>query len=391
MKSIEHLEIIVKISERCNIDCTYCYVFNKGNDLAINSQTIIKKNTINSFRDFLESASKGFDIKTIQIDFHGGEPLLLKKDRFNFLCKTLREGDYRGSRLVLSCQSNGVLIDDEWIDIFHKWDVGVSVSMDGPKHIHDAARIDKNGKGTYDQVVAGFRKLQDAWKENKISTQPGILCVANTNLKGVEIYRHFIDDLQCKGFDFLIPDETHDSNIDASKLYDFYESVIDEYFIDADIDIKFRYLKVLIQGMLNPGTYAIAGLNAVNNDIVALTMGANGDIYIDDTLRSTSDKAFSKIINISSGSLGDILSSWQYLEYTKFANTLPIECETCTWKKLCGGGGLVQRYSKEQRFNGKSVYCHSLKKIYGRVASHLIESGIDETHILKSLGCNDGN
>ncbi|HAT2332484.1 TPA: XyeB family radical SAM/SPASM peptide maturase, partial [Serratia marcescens] len=82
-KKIKHLEIILKVSERCNINCTYCYVFNLGNDLAINSKPIISHKIIEDLRGFFERACQEYEIETVQVDFHGGEPLMMGKERFD--------------------------------------------------------------------------------------------------------------------------------------------------------------------------------------------------------------------------------------------------------------------------------------------------------------------
>src|SRR5471030_323894 len=118
MIKIKHLEIILKVSERCNINCTYCYVFNLGNDISINSKPIISHDIIKDLTRFLERASHEYDIETIQIDFHGGEPLMMGKEKFDSACRDFLSGNYKKSRLQLACQTNAMLIDEEWIDIF---------------------------------------------------------------------------------------------------------------------------------------------------------------------------------------------------------------------------------------------------------------------------------
>lgn len=79
MDKIKHLEVILKVSERCNINCTYCYVFNLGNEAAINSKPIISNGIICHLVEFFEQATIEYDIESIQVDFHGGEPLMMEK------------------------------------------------------------------------------------------------------------------------------------------------------------------------------------------------------------------------------------------------------------------------------------------------------------------------
>jgi len=59
-----------------------------------------------------------------------------------------------------SFQTNGMLIDDAWCDFLIEEEVGVGVSIDGPKHLHDRNRLTRSGQGTFDRTVAGIRQLR---------------------------------------------------------------------------------------------------------------------------------------------------------------------------------------------------------------------------------------
>ena len=56
-----------------------------------------------------------------------------------------------------SFQTNGMLIDAEWCALFRDWNVGVGVSIDGPRELHDANRKTRSGDGTFDKTIAGIR------------------------------------------------------------------------------------------------------------------------------------------------------------------------------------------------------------------------------------------
>lgn len=384
-KKIKHLEIILKVSERCNINCSYCYVFNLGNDMAIQSKPIMSYDAIKKLRLFFEQASQEYNIETIQADFHGGEPLMMGKEKFEYACKELISGNYNKTKLNLACQTNAILIDDDWINIFSKYNISVGVSIDGPKHINDRYRLDRKGRSTYEATVKGLEILQEAWKVGRLTDEPGILCVANSSVKGSEIYRHFVDVLKCKKFDFLIPDESHETCKNPDGLSEFYCSALDEFFADADKTVYIRYFHTHMQSMLSSEFNPVMGVSKSGNDTLAFTVSSEGELYVDDTLRSTNDPIFTSIGNISHLTLSEIIDSWQMQKYMAVNNQLPTACINCVWQKICGGGRHIQRYSKANDFNRETVFCPSIRKIMSRAASYLIESGVSEETIMKNL------
>ena len=56
-------------------------------------------------------------------------------------------------------QTNATLIDDAWAAFLAEHDVLVGVSVDGPRPLHDAYRVDKGGKPTFGRVMRGLDRL----------------------------------------------------------------------------------------------------------------------------------------------------------------------------------------------------------------------------------------
>lgn len=384
-KKLKHLEIILKISERCDISCSYCYVFNLGNDVAINSKPIISHYTIKNLKRFIGRASQEYDIETLQVDFHGGAPLMMGKEKFENTCKEFVSVDCKKTKISLTCQTNAHLIDAEWIDIFSKYNISVGISIDGPKYINDRHRLDRKGRSTYEGTINGFKMLQKAWSEGRLIDEPGILCVANPLVNGAEIYRHFVDVLKCKRFDFLVPDESHDTCTNPDGIADFYFSALDEFFSDADKNVFVRYFYIHLQSMLSAEFTPVMGVSKSGDDTLAFTVGSDGNTYVDDTLRATNDPIFTPMGNIQHLTLSEIINSWQMQKYIAVKDQLPPTCAECIWQKVCGGGQHIHRYSKADDFNRATVFCSSVRKFMSRAASHLIASGVSEEIIMQNL------
>ena len=63
-------------------------------------------------------------------------------------------------RYTNGIQTNGTLIDEEWARFLKEEQFLVGLSLDGPQTIHDLYRKDKQGQGTWRQVVEAFHLLQ---------------------------------------------------------------------------------------------------------------------------------------------------------------------------------------------------------------------------------------
>ena len=55
--------------------------------------------------------------------------------------------------------TNGVLIDEEWLDCFEAHNISVAISIDGPAHIHDLHRKTFQGTGTHAAAERAARML----------------------------------------------------------------------------------------------------------------------------------------------------------------------------------------------------------------------------------------
>ena len=65
-----------------------------------------------------------------------------------------------GQRAVYTIQTNGTLVDEEWAAFFKENDFLVGISIDGPRDMHDAYRVNKGGRGSFDQVIGGLEHLK---------------------------------------------------------------------------------------------------------------------------------------------------------------------------------------------------------------------------------------
>jgi uncharacterized protein len=105
-------KVIVKIASRCNINCTYCFMYNMGDTSYKRLPKFISNETTDNFVEKILNHCKKNDIDTFWTIIHGGEPLLMnKKDFVEFIIAfdLLKEN---GITPLFSLQTNGILVDD---------------------------------------------------------------------------------------------------------------------------------------------------------------------------------------------------------------------------------------------------------------------------------------
>ena len=386
-----NMEVILKVTERCNINCTYCYFFNMTNRDYESHPPYLNPSTIEEIGRFLANAAKAANVQNLQIDFHGGEPLMMKKERFDAMCVSLylALADVPMVRLVM--QTNAILIDDEWIDIFAKHRIGIGISVDGPKDMHDAYRVDHKGKGTYDDTIDGLRKLQTAVWEGRLGAEGiGLICVIDPDRDAREVFAHFVDVLGMQHLHFLLPMVDHDTVApDANdKMGRFLCELFDVWVERGERTISIRYMRRLFSLLLGGGAHFDTRENERGSSI-AYTIASNGDIGPSDDLRNTFPLLFRTGSNVATSTLDQYTAHRAIQTHGEAISARHSDCVSCCWGKICDGGDLIGneafRYSRRTGFANKSVYCESIKELLTHMAVHAVRSGVDFAHIAKVL------
>jgi uncharacterized protein len=374
------LEIILKISEACNIACEYCYYFFSGDNRSQTRPARVTGATVDGLIRFLNYSYSEGHFTEIQIDFHGGEPLLIGARQFRALCEKLHSNLRAPHRFCIT--TNAMLINDDWIEIFSEFNVGVCVSLDGPEAVHDRRRRDHKSRGTYARVVSGIEKLKCAAENNKISP-PAALCVVDPNADGALVYDHIVHEAGIRTLDFLMPDVTHDSVQKSPEFVsEFMTSAMRRWLQDDDPTIHVRVFKSALSLMISGRSY-LAGLGTAL--ALAITVGSDGQIDGDDFLKPCGENIVSTPLYIQSASFEQIFSHVRISTINERLDRLPNECAQCSFARVCKGGQATHRFSEANGFDNKSVYCQAHFEMFEIATLHLVSTGVPAEKLLRRL------
>lgn len=369
--------IVLKVASRCNLNCTYCYMYNLGDTTYLQQPKFFSTRLQDQLLKRIKEHVIENNLKYFIIVFHGGEPLLYSKKKYYRFKEKAADvfKNLKDFKLFLYLQTNGVLIDDEWCKVFKELDINVGISIDGTKKVHDMFRIDHKGKGSYDDVVKGIAVYK------KHFPTIGVISVININENPKDTYHNY-KKIGITGCNLLFPDNNYDSppimwgiksmdeyNLEISKwLIELYEVWKND---DPDTRLSIRLFETLIRLILGDETSGNELYGVQDNGVIVIE--TNGDIETVDTLKSCGNGFTKGHHNIENNSFTEVLETPLVDLYYKSHKRLCDKCNSCPILDVCGGGYITHRYSSFNGFNNPSIYCEDYINLITYVQNDLFK------------------
>lgn len=145
--------ISIHVAEGCNLRCSYCYA-DAGANLNLMPRDLLFK--------VIEKAVREIPNDSLTIDFLGGEPFLLYDEILEAIAHGNEIAEPLGKRIDWIMQTNATMLSRKRARQLRDLNVGVGVSIDGPRHLHDRYRRRAGGGGSWSAV---FRNLMSARDE----------------------------------------------------------------------------------------------------------------------------------------------------------------------------------------------------------------------------------
>jgi uncharacterized protein len=384
---IDTLQVVFKIAERCNINCTYCYYFNMGEDSALRRPATVSVDTTEIIAEAIERGCQDLGIRDVRISFHGGEPMMVSPRRFESICRVLCERISPVAKLRLSMQTNGTVSVDKWIETFNRYKVAVSFSIDGDREAHDRYRLSKNSLSTFAITENNLKKMIHAAQQGRC-IKPATISVLDTANRYGDVYR-YLRALGIEQMTFLLPDRNaNDSaSFGGNAARQFGQALLDIFraWLEEDnpnvrirhIDRVMRLLRPLADRAAETCSDADMPRNGRHGRHQIIMARSDGTLAVNDSyIPALSWYETTPVYSVFDKTLKAFLSHAVFEEIETIEKTLPAECRTCKWKHICRGGDLENRYSDEASFDNKSVYCESYKVFLQGMYDLMVANGL---------------
>lgn len=161
--------ITFQVTENCCLNCSYCYQVHAANaDMDFDTMKPFIDDLLN---DRFEAATTK-NTQGVIWEFIGGEPFMmidLITQITDYIFDTMTEKNHPWlffSRVSIS--TNGILYFDPRVQAYlNKYDdfIGLGISLDGSKELHDACRLDLYGQGSYDRVIKAVHHYKKTFRK----------------------------------------------------------------------------------------------------------------------------------------------------------------------------------------------------------------------------------
>lgn len=377
VNDIHPVYFMIDMTNRCNMLCKYC--LREGED-SENSKSMSKE-AAKKICDYILQYCRENNEDQITIQPWGGEPLL-EKEKIFLIQDYLIEN---GITPCISIETNGLLLNDELIDELHQRNIWTSVSIDGPKFIHDNQRVLQNGKPTHSYVEKNLIKLRDKF-DGRVSV---IATLTKESYKYVnEVIHYLVCDL-------------HLANVKLNFVHK--SSFVDnDYLCMAEAEIAettkeiFHAILELEKNGYRVGDYNIhtklSNLITNRKTDVCMCDGCHGgrrmivfdykgDIYPCDV----TDYEEEKIGNIDSGEGLVELVSEAMKHNNYFIEKREEKCNTCPWYCYCKGGCTVHvKTQNENPPKTDMIECSVNQMLYPLLVEQILEHPDNVNLLLQS-------
>jgi uncharacterized protein len=111
--------VVVKLASRCNLACTYCYVYEMADQSWHRQPRFISIEVVEALAERLAEYVRQRSLSSLAVVAHGGEPLLIGVTRLRHFFVTVNDAlRSAGCDAHLGIQTNGTLIDAEVVKVF---------------------------------------------------------------------------------------------------------------------------------------------------------------------------------------------------------------------------------------------------------------------------------
>jgi uncharacterized protein len=346
--------LVVQPTPFCNLDCSYCYLPNRGSKQRMREDTLEQ-----TFRRVAESDLVRGPYTVV---WHAGEPLVLPPAYYESAFALAARFSKPGVEVTHSFQTNATLLDEDFCEVIQRHKVRVGVSIDGPAFLHDARRKTRAGKGTHARVIAGMEMLH----RRRIPFHVITVLTREALDYPDELYAFYLEQgIEQVGFNVEeIEGPNESSSLSAEDTAQRYRAFMSRFFdlaMDGSKPLKVREFGSMIGAALYAGPERTRPAQEANPfAIVSVDCEGNFSTFSPELLGLPSPTYGDFAIgNVMQHSFAEAAESQRYRAMASDVAAGVSRCKKdCAYFDFCGGGAPANKYFENGSFDStETLFC----------------------------------
>ncbi|HEY6311645.1 MAG TPA: FxsB family cyclophane-forming radical SAM/SPASM peptide maturase [Streptosporangiaceae bacterium] len=355
-------QFILKVHSRCNLSCTYCYVYEMAEQGWPSLPKRMDSAIAGKVADRIGEHARAHDLPSVDVILHGGEPLLAGTGWLTELAGMLRARI--PAQVNIDVQTNGTLLRPRMLQTLKQLGIGIGVSLDGDAEATGRHRLYPSGRNSFDDVADGLRLLGSSGFREIYS---GILCTIDVQNDPIATYEALLE-FRPPAVDLLLPHANWSCPPPGAGYADWLIAVFERWYSAPEQETQIRLFAELIQLVLgNPG--AVEGLGLGPSTLIVVD--TDGAIKQLDSLSSTYEGSAETGLHVSTDPFDAALGHPTTVARQIGVDALSAQCQQCPVLRVCGGGLYPHRYRSGEGFRHPSVYCADLMKLITHVSERV--------------------
>lgn len=322
--------LIKPASSLCNLRCKYCFYGDVSHNRKEESMGIMTEKVMHALID----QSMQLPVSQINYCFQGGEPTCAGIDYFRNFIAYVNQKNVQHKKIQYSIQTNGTLLNEDWVALFKEHAFLVGISIDGFIKNHDFFRKDAEGKGTWKKILYTLRRLKNCGIEYNILT----VLTKELARKPEELYAFYREnDLKYVQIIPCLPSLQHNVPSDVfslspSEFAKFYKVFFDLWFEDYRRGI---YRSVTLFDNVIPMYRGIAPQQCgmLGKCHMQIVVEGNGNVYPCDFY--VLDRYCCG--NVLTNSLEEMIHGTVAKGFVQEERKVCAQCRTCEFVNMCHG------------------------------------------------------
>jgi uncharacterized protein len=356
-------EFILKVHSRCNLSCSYCYVYEMADQTWRQLPRQMSYPILQAAAGRIDEHVRQHRLPSIEIVLHGGEPLLTGPSYLAELTGLLQ--NTISANLKLAVQTNGTLLDRPMLETVRDLGIRVGVSLDGGLEATGRHRRYANGTNSFTDVADGLRLITSPEFRDIYG---GILCAVDTRNDPVATYEELLS-FDPPTLDLLLPHANWSSPPPGSGYADWLIAVFERWYSAPVLETRIRLFDELIQLILG-GSAALESVGL--QPAMHIVVDTDGTIKQLDSLSSTYPEAASTGLHVLTDPFDAALDHPTTVAMQIGIDALSSQCRACQVMRICGGGLYPHRYRRGEGFRNPSVYCTDLIRLIEHMTDRVL-------------------